>query len=414
MNKSFQRTSVKSRRKLLVLASTYPRWYGDYEPGFVHELSKRLTKSFDVVVLCPHAPDAREVEIFDGVYIKRYRYAPAGLETLVNSGGIVTNLKEYPWKWLLIPSFILMQMLWTWRIIKKEQPDVIHAHWLLPQGLVVALLKLIYKQTPPFVVTSHGADLFSLKQAPLRWLKRLVMRKAAALTVVSKVMERELLKEGVDKTRVSVQSMGVDLDQRFVPDKTVKRDEREILFVGRLVEKKGLRYLIEAMPSVLSEYPMSHLNIVGFGPLESKLKALAKNLGVENKVHFLGSRQHTELPCLYRRASVFVAPFVEAKSGDQEGLGLVLVEALGCGCPAVVSDIAAANDVSDGIRGVVVVPAENSKELAEAIIETIRENERQVTKVADSLQVLKNRFNWEHVAEEYAVKLLDVISYCNK
>lgn len=97
------------RSTLLVLASTYPRWEGDPEPGFVHELAKRLTGRFRVIALVPHSPAARRRETLDGIEVIRYRYAPEYLETLVNDGGIVTNLRRARWKYLLVPSFILAQ-----------------------------------------------------------------------------------------------------------------------------------------------------------------------------------------------------------------------------------------------------------------------------------------------------------------
>ena len=101
------------RPRLLVLASTYPRWQGDAEPGFVHQLARRLVGAFDVAVLCPHAAGAPTDEEMDGVRVKRYRYAPSRFETLVNDGGIVTNLRRNPVKWLLVPGFLLGQFVAT-------------------------------------------------------------------------------------------------------------------------------------------------------------------------------------------------------------------------------------------------------------------------------------------------------------
>ena len=113
-------TGAAARRPvLLVLASTYPRWTGDPEPGFVHELSKRLADDFRVIVLGPHAPDAKPREMLEGVEVVRYRYAPERWETLVNDGGIVTNLKLQRWKLLLVPGFVLMQAWCAWRFIEE-------------------------------------------------------------------------------------------------------------------------------------------------------------------------------------------------------------------------------------------------------------------------------------------------------
>ncbi|HTH09438.1 MAG TPA: glycosyltransferase, partial [Acidovorax sp.] len=148
------------KRTLLVLASTYPRWAGDPEPGFVHELAKRMTDRFRVIALVPHTGGARAREMLEGVEVHRYRYAPKRWETLVNDGGIVANLKRDRWKHLLVPGFVLAQAWCAWRLLRRERVDVIHAHWLVPQGLIAALLRYLPGRAAPFLVTSHGADLF--------------------------------------------------------------------------------------------------------------------------------------------------------------------------------------------------------------------------------------------------------------
>src|SRR3546814_3764453 len=81
------------------------------------------------------------METLDGVEVIRYRYAPGWLETLVNDGGIVINLKRSKWKCLLVPGFVLAQAWGAWRLIRRERVDVIHAHWLLPQGWVDAMVR---------------------------------------------------------------------------------------------------------------------------------------------------------------------------------------------------------------------------------------------------------------------------------
>src|SRR5690348_13154294 len=246
------------RPTLLVLASTYPRWSGDHEPGFVHELAKRLTDHFKVIAVVPSAPGATARETLDGVEVIRYRYAPRRFETLVNDGGIVTNLRRHRWKMLLVPTFVWAQAWRTWRLLRTRQIDVIHAHWLLPQGLIAALLGKLSGQAPPFLVTAHGADLFALRGKGLNALKRFVARKATTVTVVSEAMRNELAHIGSNVGNVEVQPMGVDLTIRFIPGSATKRSYGEILFVGRLVEKKGLRYLIDAMPAILRVFPSAH------------------------------------------------------------------------------------------------------------------------------------------------------------
>jgi glycosyltransferase involved in cell wall biosynthesis len=394
--------SAASKTRLLILASTYPRWAGDPEPGFVHELARRLTADFEVRVVAPHARGASLSERLDGVEVIRFRYAPVGWETLVNEGGIIANLRRAPWKWLLVPPFLIAGVIATWRAIETHQPDVIHAHWLIPQGLAVAFLSLLRKQFPPVVVTSHGADLFALRGSIAAALKRFVIRRASQLTTVSAAMREELLTLGAEPTRVHVLPMGVDMRDRFTPDPSVSRAPEEILFVGRLVEKKGLRYLIEAMPAILAARPGVILRVAGFGPERAALEARAAELGIADRVVFLGAVAQVDLPGLYRRATVFVAPFVQASSGDQEGLGLVTIEAIACGCPVVCSDLPATRDVigTGGVR-----PAD-PKALAAAVLRVLETSEAEARRQAASLRErLMERFDWSAVARAYAALL---------
>jgi glycosyltransferase involved in cell wall biosynthesis len=390
---------------LLVLASTYPRWQGDPEPGFVHELCKRLTDYFEVTVLGPHAPGAKTEEILDGVVVKRYRYAPQRLETLVNDGGIITNLRQHWWKWALVPGFML-SMLWAaWTNIRRDKPQVIHAHWLIPQGLSVALLGLVDRGVPPFVVTSHGADLFALKGPGLRVMKAFVAARAGAVTVVSAAMRKELAHIVPDPSLISVQPMGVDLVERFTPDPSVQRSAGELLFVGRLVEKKGLPNLIKAMPRILAARPDVVLTVAGFGPDAEACRSLTVDLGLTQHVRFLGAVQQPELAGLYRRAALLAAPFVEARGGDQEGLGLVLVEALGCGCPVVTTRIPAVKDVFGGTWPDHTAEPGSSDSLAHEILRVLAGQSAACDEVASGLPSLRERFDWSPVAKGYAQAL---------
>lgn len=395
--------------KLLVLASTYPRWPSDYEPGFVHELSKRLTQEFEVTVLCPHAKGASQFEVMDDVRVIRFRYGPSLLESLVHNGGIIGNIKLNPLKVLLLPLLVLGQFFALVRIMRFWKPDVIHAHWLIPQGLVVAVLTILGSHVP-FLVTSHGADLFSLKLSVFQRLKRFVARHATACTVVSRAMLDEARRVGLACQDISVEPMGVDLTGRFINDPTITRSKTEILFVGRLVEKKGLKYLLEAMPGILSHHPEVRLTVVGFGPEEVRLKDQASSLNLESHVEFVGAVEQRELPKYYQRASIFVAPFIETKTGDQEGLGLVLVEALGCGCPVVVSDLPAVMDVTMCTNTVTTVSPGDARALALAVSQILRPTAPSGQGVCE-FQPTENLhlcFDWNQVAMRYARKLKQI------
>lgn len=399
-------SAVASRPRLLVLSSTYPRWRDDPEPGFVHELSRRLTADFEVTVLCPHAPGAKTEEELDGVSVERYRYAPAAWETLVHGGGMVANLKRNPLKWLLVPGFLLGQAWAARRIVRRRSVDVLHVHWLIPQGVAVLLLRLLGCRTP-YLVTSHGADLYSLRGTLSRTLKRRVAAKSAAMSVVSGAMVEEAVRLGLRPPKIEILSMGVDLHGRFVPDTAVRRQADRLLFVGRLVPKKGLPYLLDALPAILAKRPSVRLAIVGFGPEEMALKAQVQRLGLGDRVEFMGAKTQGELPALYRTASLFVAPFVKEASGDQEGLPVALMEAVGCGCPVIAGEVAGLRDLLGAAADQVCVDPKDSAALAAAILKSLEVPTEAATRALEVRRAALEKVDWSAVASGYSRLLRD-------
>lgn len=395
--------TFSARPIVLVLASTYPRWKDDHEPGFVHELAKRLVDRFRVIVLCPHAIGALPREILDGVEIVRYRYAPERWETLANNGGIVTNLRMSRWKCLLIPGFVLAQAWHAWRLLRKENIEVIHAHWLIPQGLIAAVLRSLPGARVPFVATAHGSDLQALHGRVMDALRRFVARKASRITVVSSMLRNALEGMGVFPAKVLVLPMGVDLDGRFAPDGGSRRSTNEILFVGRLVEKKGVDRLLDAMPEVMRRVSDARLVVAGHGPMLTALKEQSERLGVSGAVDFLGAVAQQELPALYRKAALFVAPF-----SKEEGLGLVLVEAIGCGCPVLVGDAPAVVDILGEAWAKHTVDPADAEALSARIITVLLAPELAREQVDWLRERISTRFGWEGVADAYA----DVLGEC--
>lgn len=395
------------RSTVLVLASTYPRWPNDPEPSFVHELCRRLTDRFDVIALVPDAPGAEPSGMLDGVEVVRYQYAPRRFETLVNHGGIATNLRRFAWKWLLVPGFLLGQYMAAGQLLRRRHVDVIHAHWLLPQGLIAR--RLCRRAGIPYLVTSHGGDLFGLRGRALNALKQRVAASSSVMTVVSSAMRDEAIRVSLCPPKMDVLPMGVDMRERFVVDPIIRRNTNELLFVGRLVPKKGLCHLLDAMPAVLAQYPDTVLTIAGFGPEEESLKARARRLDIQSQVNFLGAMPQHELPALYRRASLFVAPFVRDDSGNQEGLPVVLMEAIGCGCPVLVGDVAGIHDLLGEAHADVCVKPEDTKSLVAAIVSALANPERSRRSAQAIRDVTAERIDWQHIADGYARLLQECI-----
>ena len=393
-------TNDKRKPRLLVLTTTFPRWDGDHEPPFVYELARRLTDCFDVTVLAPHAPGAACEETMDSVVVRRFRYAPDRLEKLAYEGGIPTRLQRQPWLAVLLPSFLLAQISAAVRLIREQQHSVIHAHWLVPGGLVGAIVKELVPGQRRLLITAHGADVNLRDRWPVRALKRLAIDSADVLTVVSRALRDRVRPFVRDGTRIEVASMGVDLHTRYVLS-TQPPQARTLVFAGRLVEKKGVADLLNAMPRVRDQQPGVHLLIAGHGPLEQSLRNLTEHLHIDDAVDFLGSVPNDQLPEILHRACLAVLPFRTADDGDTEGLGLVAVEAMGCGIPVIVGDVPAIHDVVTHAETGWIVPPGDPIALADAINQLLDDSTLAARLSQNARDHAVRTFDWSVVAERY-------------
>lgn len=380
--------------KLLVTASTFPRWEGDTEPRFILDLSKALLKYFDVTVLVPAAIGAKDKEVLEGVNVIRYHYFPIHKwETLCYPGAIVPRIKEKKTRILLVP-FLFFSL---WKTLAKILPyyDVVHAHWLIPQGIVQSFFRKKY------VLTGHGGDVTSLNNGIIKKLKVHSLRRASYITVVSTALRSEIL--SLDNSiNVTVRSMGVNC-REFSPKYRVNNyfgqtDKKIILFVGRLAEKKGVTYLIEAMKEVDAK-----LVIVGKGTLEYDLKRQAEKQ--KDKIVFLGAKTHDELKTIYSSADIFVAPSITAKDGDKEGFGLVFLEAMASGLPVVGSNSGGIPDiVNDGENGFL-TEEKNPQDLAKKINYLLSHPDL-YRKMRDKAIETAQNYDYDIIAKDYKNLLL--------
>lgn len=399
--------NAKQHPRVLVLTSTFPRWENDSEPAFVFELCRRLTSAFDITVLSPRTPDSKKQENMAGVRVIRFPYFFQRWEKLaMHGGGILNKLKTNPAYYFVVPFFLLGQLWALTAILRKERIDLIHAHWLIPQGFIAVLGLMLSRRRIPLLCTSHGSDIFALRGVLLERIKRWVMDKSHSLTVVSQAMKNKVVKMGVAPDKVKVISMGADLKNLFTPDHLLKRSKTELLFVGRLVPGKGVEVLFEAMKKVMDQKPDTRLLLAGAGPLEGQLRTLAKKNNISENVDFLGMVKQSLLPGLYRRAALAVFPFEMTNSGVQEGFGLVVVEAMGCECPVVAGDLPAIHDSITHEESGLIFPPGNVQALAESIMRLLDDSDLRFRLADEGRKRVVGKFDWEIIADKYC-KLYD-------
>jgi len=355
-------TPHAQRPALLILASTFPAREGDGTPSFVRDLAVGLADRFAPLVLVPAVPGGAATEEGDGIRVRRYRFFPRRWEDLA-AGAILENVRSRKSRLLQVPFFMAAQFFAVRRAVRRERPTVLHAHWIIPQGLVARWAA----PRTPLVVTTLGGDLYALGDPVSRALKRSVLSRARAVTVMNADMRERAIALGANPDTTHVMPMGAQVAQ--FADAAAGRVARvadagspvRLLAVGRLVEKKGFRLLLEALATV--DPTTWHLTIVGDGPERSALEAAAADLPVE----FVGQLTREALTRADAEADVAVFPSVRAASGDQDGLPVALLEAMASGCAVVVSDLPGLDEaVEPGVSGLS-VPSGDVAALREAL-----------------------------------------------
>lgn len=405
---------MATRRKLLILTSTFPRWQGDTIVPFVYELSRRLVKDFEVSVLTPSYTGAKADEIMGQIKVHRFRYFLRRHEKLAGSAGILPMLKKNKWYYLVVPFFMVSGFFALIKQIKKNRPDIIHAHWIIPQGLIAALVKKLYGV--PFLVTSHGGDVFALQGKLSLAIRRATLKNADKITVVSNAIKKEILTKIASNSTIEVVSMGVDSD-RFNPtqkDNSIKEkygiEGPFLLFVGRLVEKKGVRYLIESMPEIVKEFPKTKLLIIGRGTLEKELKDLTRKLESGENVIFTGEIANFELPKYYATADIFIGPSIIAEGGDREGLPVTFMEAMSCGAIIVTTDLEGNKDLILNNHSGFIISQRSTKHISDKVLELLK-NRSLMSRIRNQArEIIVEKFDWEIISERYKDILNSVIN----
>ena len=333
-------------RSVVVLATTLPARPGDGTPQFVLDLSLRLARTYTVEIVAPRVPGGARHERMGNLTIRRFAYFPQRWEALAD-GAIMPNLRARPILALQIPTLLLAFLAATMVAVVRRRPAVLHAHWIVPGGLIAAIVGRLW--SIPYVVTAHGADGFALRGKVARRVKQWVLSRAAAVLPVSRDLAQAL---GLAVTSTTVVPMGTDLSAMSAgprPDPAPGR----LLFIGRLAAKKGVDVLLHA----LADVPQADLVVVGDGPDAAALRDLSAQLGLEERVTFAGRLPRDSVAQQLRRAAVLVIPSRTADDGDRDGMPLVLPEGMSAGVPVVASRLGGlAEYVEDERTGLLVEP----------------------------------------------------------
>jgi glycosyltransferase involved in cell wall biosynthesis len=400
--------------KVCILTTSFPRFKGDSAGIFLYHLSRQLAqKGVKIKVVVPHDPGCPFTEEWESIRIHRFPYFyPFQLQRLCYGSGIVKNIKNNLAAIVQLPFFCVSGFLYTLAILKRNKPDIIHAHWSLPQGLIGVIAKKILRI--PCITSLHGSDVYGLSSPFFSVLNSIVIRNSDVCTANSTATAK-IARQHCGNGNIRVLPMGVD-PQYFSKIRDVDCLKKKIeikgpviLFVGRLIDWKGVAYLIKSMPEVLQRFPTAKALIIGSGPLRTELLSLTKTLSLEEHVIFIDELPQKELVAYYSIADIFVLPSIVNANGETEGLGVVLLEAMACGLPVIGSDVGGIPDlIKNGETGLL-VRQKNSQDLGNQMLRLLTDSDLTKNITRNARDLVETQFSWEIVAERFIEVYQDVL-----
>jgi len=353
--------------RILHVLAAFPRGPDDVIVPWLVELLKRLKAAGHDVEVFTSAYKGGGNTALDGIPIHRFRYFPAPFEDLTHDEAAPDRVRRSARYAIMPPFYVLGGLRAIRKLCRARTPayDVVHVHWPVPHALFGWAARRACGAR--IVTTWYGAELRWVKGS-LSWLRpfvRWALDTSDQVVAISSYTAREIAELSSVPTRVIPYAVG------FAPDANVQRSVApgghfEILFVGRLVERKGVRYLIDAARQLPRER-RARVVIIGDGPERQALEAQVRRDGLGDRVQFRGRVPDADLRRAYASASVFVLPSVLDSHGDTEGLGVVLLEAMSYGVPVIGSSLGGITDIVQHEKTGLLVPPGDASALAAAI-----------------------------------------------
>jgi colanic acid/amylovoran biosynthesis glycosyltransferase len=213
--------------------------------------------------------------------------------------------------------------------------DIVHCHFG-SNGLLGVHLKQI-GMPGKFITTFHGYDVHSYIRTKEKTIYKALFKNGDCFTANTNFTKQKIVELGCPEEKIVILPVGVDLSKFQFHERRIPRADEPVIMltVGRLIEKKGHKYALEALKQTALNHKTISYIIAGEGPLRDNLKSQVNELGLEHNVKFLGAVDQNEALSLYRKAHFFVLPCVTASDGDTEGQALVLQEAQATGLPVI-------------------------------------------------------------------------------
>ena len=390
-----------------VLTHNYPRFSGDFSGTFVEALCEELAvQGQQVTVYAPYDP-AYNRPLHARVDLQLYRYAwPDSLHKLGYMRTMQSDLALRLEAYALSPALFARGIQATLAGARRSRPDVLHAHWLLPNGFIAAVASR--RLGIPLVVSIPGSDAQVARSNPLfRSMARFALRQADLLTANSADLRDAVLPLGADLSKFDMIIYGTD-PAALRPDETgvaalradlgIGAGDVVALCVGRMVPKKGFDVLIRALATpALRERPVVGV-MVGEGDDKAAWQQLALDLGVAERLRWVGNVPKTAIGRYYNMADVLAMPSV---SRPADGLNVCVLDAMSCGKPVVGTTVAGNPLAIVNEETGLLIAEQDADALAGALARLADDPTLRRRMGAASRARIENELGWPHLARRY-------------
>lgn len=385
--------------RVLHITTAFPRHRDDPIVPWLVELLKRLrAQGVDAEVLTSSYRGLGD-QTFDGIPVHRFRYFPRRWEKLTHEEAAPDRLRRSLLYKLAPAFFVAFGAVAAWRLARRVRYDVVHIHWPLP--LAVLGWAAARAAGAPRVTLFYGVELRLVARAfpALRGFLRWAIRSSQRVVAISRYT--------ADEVRALVPGRAVEVipytyELAEAPPPVARSVDRTptILFVGRLVERKGVPVLVDALAE-LRRTVDARVVVIGDGPERATIEQRATERGVRDVVELRGQVSDDALRGAYGEADVFVLPAIVDSRGDTEGLGVVLLEAMNFGLPVVGSSVGGILDIVVPEESGLLVPPGDASALARALQRLLSDPALARRLGAAGRDRVRTEFSWAAIVERW-------------